>query len=138
MTLSDTLREQAATRANHQCEYCLLHDEDALAPHEADHIRPLKHHGPSTLDNLAYACFRCNRHKGTDIARYDNETGRLIPLFNPRTDPWREHFTVREGFIHPLTATGRVTVDLLRLNLPERVEERMALTNAGRYPLKVP
>ncbi len=138
MTIPDALREQVAERASRQCEYCLLHDQDALMPHEADHIRPLKHHGATALDNLAYACFRCNRRKGTDIAGYDGETGRLTPLFNPRLDHWSQHFVLESGLIRPLTATGRVTVDLLGLNLAERVEERLALAELGRYPRKTP
>ena len=138
MTLSGVLRELVAARANHQCEYCLLHDEDVLGTHEADHIRPLKHHGETLADNLAYACLRCNRHKGTDIAGYDNETGHLTPLFNPRTDRWSDHLALEHGFLRPLTATGRVTVDILQLNLPERVEERIALVEVGRYPLTIP
>ncbi|MBI3363237.1 MAG: HNH endonuclease [Chloroflexi bacterium] len=134
MTVPAPMRELVAARANHRCEYCLLRDEDALGTHEADHIRPVKHHGETTADNLAYACLRCNRHKGTDIAGYDGETGRLTSLFNPRSDRWSDHFALDGGRLRPLTATGRVTVDILQLNHPERVEERMALAEVGRYP----
>lgn len=92
MSVPDLLRQLVAERANHRCEYCLLHEDDTLGIHEADHIRPIKHHGETQLDNLAFACLRCNRHKGTDIAGYDNTTGQLTPLFNPRLDKWNEHF----------------------------------------------
>lgn len=29
--------------------------------------------------------WRCNRHKGSDLASFDPERGELSPLFNPRT-----------------------------------------------------
>ncbi|MBX3436654.1 MAG: hypothetical protein KF861_04125 [Planctomycetaceae bacterium] len=48
--------------------------------------------------------------------------GDLVPLFNPRVDRWSDHFAVEEGRIVGLTAIGRATEQLLRLNLSECVE----------------
>jgi hypothetical protein len=136
MAVSEPMRQLVAKRANYRCEYCLLHENDVLGRHEADHIRPIKHHGETTLDNLAFACLRCNRHKGTDIAGYDNVTGQLTPLFNPRLEKWGEHFKIDHGIIRALTAQARVTIDILNLNAPERIEERIALIEVGRYPVE--
>jgi hypothetical protein len=80
------------------------------------------------------ACFDCNRFKGSDIASLDPTSGRLVRLFNPRTDAWEEHFQVQGGRIRPLTDVGRATERLLKLNLPARVEIRATLTRTGRYP----
>lgn len=52
--ISEQLRAEIARRANHRCEYCLIHEDDAGFSHEVDHILSRKHGGLSTLDNLAY------------------------------------------------------------------------------------
>ncbi|HXT34440.1 MAG TPA: HNH endonuclease signature motif containing protein [Chloroflexota bacterium] len=39
-----------------------------LVPHEPDHILGEQHGGTTALENLAYACLRCNRLKGPHIA----------------------------------------------------------------------
>jgi hypothetical protein len=61
-------------------------------PHEADHIRSLKHHGATSLENLCWACALCNGFKGSDIATYIPETTELTRLFNPRLDHWHSIF----------------------------------------------
>ncbi len=43
-----------------------------------------------------------------------------------------EHFTVRDGQIIGLTAIGRTTASLVRMNTPDRIELRRALLLAGR------
>lgn len=99
-------------------------------PHEVDHVIAQKHGGDTTADNLALACFECNRYKGSDIASLDPETDKLTLLFNPRQDNWTEHFRYENGQIIPLTSIGRTTVKLLRFNEPSRVIERITL-NVG-------
>jgi hypothetical protein len=84
--------------------------------------------------NLAYACLRCNTWKGSDIGSLDAQTGSFVSLFHPRQHLWGDHFVVHAGVIEPLTAEGKATVRLLRLNLDKRVVERRLLTAAGRYP----
>lgn len=64
-------RSAVSERAAHCCEYCGLPDDIALIPHQPDHIIATKHGGPTHLDNLAYACYACNHHKGSDIASVD-------------------------------------------------------------------
>lgn len=65
--ISPDLRLQVAERANSQCEYCLIHEDDTYWGCQVDHIISEKHDGPTRLDNLAYACVYCNRYKGSDI-----------------------------------------------------------------------
>lgn len=86
-----------------------------------------KHGGATTLTNLAFACFECNRYKGSNIASIDPQTQELTYLFNPRTQSWADHFQFDNATIMPLTKEGRVTVSLLRLNDATRVQERVAL-----------
>ena len=122
--ISAALRRQVRERASERCEYCLLLEVKAFFPHEPDHIIAQKHGGQSALNNLALACFDCNRFKGSDIASVDPDTGVITPVFNPRIDRWSGHFQLERGRIIPLTAVGRATERLLRLNLPHRIEIR--------------
>jgi 5-methylcytosine-specific restriction endonuclease McrA len=77
--ISAALRRQVRERASERCEYCLLAELKAFFPHEPDHIIAQKHAGQSALDNLALACFDCNRFKGSDIASVDPESGVITP-----------------------------------------------------------
>src|SRR5947207_2189508 len=86
------LRALVVERAYHVCEYCLVHELDAYHGCEVDHVRSIKHEGPTMLENLAYACFHCNRHKGSDLGSIGNRSGELIRFYNPRVDRWRDHF----------------------------------------------
>jgi 5-methylcytosine-specific restriction endonuclease McrA len=125
------LRRSVRLRARDGCEYCLIPESMTLAAHEIDHVIAEKHGGPTDADNLALACVLCNGFKGSDLASIDEETGAIVPLFNPRRDRWTEHFRLEIGRIEPLTPNGRVTVRLLQLNHPDRVEERELLVAAG-------
>lgn len=127
-------RRRVQERAGGRCEHCLLSEEDAFFSHEPDHIIAEKHRGETVDENLAWSCFDCNRHKGSDIASRDPSTNQLTPLFDPRTQHWHEHFEFRDGRIDGITAIGRVTERLLKMNLPKRVEVRRILREAGRYP----
>ncbi len=129
------LRREVRERADGRCEYCLLAEEDAFFPHEPDHIVAEKHGGATDAANLALSCLECNRFKGSDIASIDPATGALVALFHPRQEAWSTHFRgTNDGTIVALTPTGRVTVALLRLNAPARVEVRHALAEVRRWP----
>ena len=130
------LRRRVQERALGACEYCLLSEEDAYFSHEPDHIIAEKHGGVTSFENLCWACFDCNRFKGSDIASRDSLSGELVRLFNPRLDDWCQHFEVERGAIQPLTPIGRATERLLKFNLPGRVEIRETLSKVGRYPRK--
>ena|SRR5438132_12105722 len=90
--VSGRMRQAVAERAAYRCEYCGLPQKFALHAHEPDHIVPHQHGGESQLQNLAWACLRCNRYKGPNVGSFDPETGRLVPFFNPRTQAWAVHF----------------------------------------------
>ncbi len=77
--------------------------------------------------NLAYTCWRCNRHKGTDLGSFDPQTGKFSFLFNPRTQQWSEHFIQDDSFIKGVTPEGRTTVNLLQINSNDRLAERQRL-----------
>ena len=130
--MSVTLRLSVRKRAEGRCEYCGLPD---LVPHlmrfHLEHIRSRRHGGLSLLNNLAWACARCNERKGTNLSGVDPDTNRVVRLFNPRRDVWTRHF-VWEGLrIRGLTATGRATAWLLEFNSDERLKLRQGLRMLG-------
>jgi hypothetical protein len=88
------------------------------------------------VDNLAYACGLCNRHKGADIASIDQQSGGIIRLFHPRKDRWADHFRLNGDFLEPCTEIGAATIRLLRLNAMERIAERRELQELGYYPAR--
>ena len=126
--ISAELRAEVARRAGYRCEYCQIHEDDAGFSHQIDHIISRKHGGASTPDNLAYACVFCNRHKGSDVAPVDSQSGDAVRLYNPRRDHWSDHFRYNSETVEALSACGRATVRLLRLNLRERVNERREIS----------
>ncbi len=125
--IPEAIRRQVEERANHCCEYCMLPDNLSFYPHEVDHIIPRKHGGTTIADNLAYACWRCNRYKGTDLGSFDPETGKFSFLFHPRNQIWHEHFSRQDALLKGKTSVGRTTVHLLQLNTDERIAERQRL-----------
>jgi len=128
------LRRRVIERAADRCEYCRFPQDASFLAFEVEHIVAEKHGGATTADNLALACPFCNRHKGTDLGSLDPETGRLTPLFNPRSQSWDEHFELDGPLITPRTAVGRATVAILRLNHTDRLLERGSLIRTGRFP----
>ncbi len=131
MYVPAALRREVRARAVECCEYCLIPEQFAFASHWVDHIIAEKHGGQTAADNLALSCIICNQHKGTDLTSIDPQTGQITPLFHPRRDRWSDHFRLVGARIEPLTATGRVTVRLLQLNRPDRLEERELLLRLG-------
>jgi hypothetical protein len=56
-----------------------------------------------------------------------NESGHIVPLFNPRREAWKDHFLLDGLEIVGLTPTGRATARVLGMNTPTRIELRAAL-----------
>lgn len=132
--VSAVLRHAVMERAGGCCEYCGMPDGLLRLPHEPDHIVATQHGGQTTLNNLAYTCFRCNRLKGPNLSSIDPQTGAITPLFNPRTDEWLQHFRWEDAAIVGISAVGRATLALLQLNAPERVGLRANLIRQDAYP----
>lgn len=105
-------------------------------PLDVEHILPEALGGPSTRDNLWLACTRCNDFKGDRIDGADPLTGHRVPLFNPRTQRWSEHFAWMLDWtrIEGRTGVGRATVEVLRLNNDFIVLARRFWVAAGRWP----
>jgi hypothetical protein len=115
------LDQLVRTRAGGRCEYCLRPQSTSPIVFPIDHIIARQHRGPTTADNLALCCGRCNLAKGPNIAGLDPLTNSLTRLFNPRLDRWSEHFALDGPTIRGLTDIGRTTMELLDLNNPKQI-----------------
>ena len=110
------LRQLVRQRAQGCCEYCSIQQfQEPLAFH-VEHIIARQHGGKDTADNLSLACHHCNLHKGPNLAGLDPQTGELVRLFHPKLDDWAAHFSREHGEITGISAVGRATVQLFRMN----------------------
>lgn len=126
------LRRLVIERSQNRCEYCRIRIDLDEMPGCVDHIIPLKHHGTSDAENLAWSCFHCNTSKQTDLTGLDPDTGNLTRLFNPRTDVWSQHFDCIEAEIVGCTAIGRTTLYVVNMNAPPRAMLRRVLIASGQ------
>ncbi len=92
----------------------------------------------STAAELVWACPACHGHKYAKTHSPDPETGRSVPLFNPRRQRWARHFAWNRNYllIEGRTATGRAATVALHLNCPALVNLRRALRAVGEHPPK--
>jgi hypothetical protein len=79
-------------------------------------------------------CVFGNSFKGSDIGSIDEVTRKLTPLFNPRRHKWSRHFRWESPYLIGITPIGRITVELLKINDPFRVELREELIAEGLFP----
>jgi len=129
--MNDELRQLVWDRAAAICEYCRVPQLFDPLPFGLDHIRPQYHHGLSVEENLCLCCFHDNSFKAVNVAGYDPLTGVLSELYHPRRELWHDHFEVDDGRVVGKTGKGRTTLDVLRMNLPERIEHRRLLAALG-------
>ena len=130
------LRHKVEQAAKHRCGYCLTPQAITGMRMQIDHIVPEAAGGTTAEENLWLACVSCNRFKGTRTHADDPTTGQSVPLFNPRTQEWKQHFVWSEDGteIVGLTARGRATVEVLRMNNPDIVGARSLWIQAGWWP----
>ncbi len=134
--ISQETQEQVRQRAKGLCEYCHTTETWQYILFTIDHVNPVSRGGSNALDNLALACFHCNRRKADRMTGVDPLTGQVTPLFNPRTDKWREHFvwSADGQTLIGTTPVGRVTVELLEMNRTRILPIRLADIEIERHP----
>lgn len=136
--VSVTVRQQVAERAKYHCEYCRSAELITSGPMHVEHIRPVAKEGETVLENLAYACVRCNLHKSTRTSYLDPVSDQVVPLFNPRTEKWFQHFAwSRDGTrIIGQTSIGRATILALHMNQASVVMSRSLWVSLNLHPPK--
>jgi 5-methylcytosine-specific restriction endonuclease McrA len=132
LSWAETVR-RVHERAAYQCEYCQTGQRVTGQAMHVEHINP---NGGDDLDNLCLSCASCNLSKARVTSAADPETGEVVPLFNPRTQMWTEHFewTPDGAVIRGLSPVGRATVVRLRMNLTRLVEARKVWARSGEHP----
>ncbi len=130
------IRQAVRLRAKGSCEYCLSQEKLATQSFSVEHIKSISKGGITALENLALACQGCNNHKYNKTEGQDPASGKIIPLYNPKQQNWHEHFTWNDDYavIVGLTPTGRVTIEVLRLNREGLKNLRRILYAMGEYP----
>ncbi|MBK8030924.1 MAG: HNH endonuclease [Chloroflexi bacterium] len=115
--------------------YCRLPESGGTLTFHIDHIIPIKHDGEDHVDNLCFACYKCNGHKGYEIA--DLRSG------GSSTNPFVPSVS-NSGMLTSLCAKTWKSSDsprkvappsvLLQMNDSERITNRQILAELGDYP----
>lgn len=134
--ISEATQNQVRIRAKFLCEYCHASEQWQYVPFTVDHVIPLSKGGSNNIDNLALACFHCNRQKSNKVTAFDEKSKTEVYLFNPRLDGWEEHFIWSKDTLHiiGITPKGRATVLTLDLNRKRIIDIRAADKEIGRHP----
>ncbi|MGB3292780.1 MAG: HNH endonuclease signature motif containing protein [Phormidesmis sp.] len=131
------LSQRIRASAQNRCGYCLSPQRLVMARLEIEHIIPLVKGGTSEESNLWLACPLCNGHKASKVESIDPETKETLPLFNPRTQNWSDHFYWSDDGtkVIGITPIGRATVAALCLDSDsDATEVRQYWVEAGWHP----
>jgi len=129
-----TTKELVDNRVGGCCEYCQTCKLNIGQAIHVEHINPA---GGDEPDNLCLACPNCNLSKAAATAARDPDTGESVPLFNPRSQVWDEHFEWEDDYalIRGLTSVGRATVARFKMNRPRIVLARKRWAQVGLHPV---
>jgi 5-methylcytosine-specific restriction endonuclease McrA len=101
------LERRVRKAARHRCGYCLSAQRLVMARLEIEHIIPVAKGGDRSESNLWLSCPLCNRFKSHHISARDPDADTEVPLFNPRTQRWSEHFRWSEDGTRVIGLTFR-------------------------------
>lgn len=101
-----------------------------------DHLLPVTLGGTNDEGNLWLACGNCNNTKSDKIECFDSVSTLTVPIFNPRTQVWSEHFEWSDDKARIIgkTPIGCGTVEALKLNDERVVAVRLEWVWAGWHP----
>lgn len=135
-SISAVLKHRVISRSKGYCEYCKSPADFTTEPFSIEHILPRSKQGSDTYENLAYACIGCNIYKSDLTEFLDVVSQAIVPLFNPRTMEWQEHFIWDDSLTTLIgkTAAGRVTIEALKLNRKPLKNLRRALIAINEHP----
>lgn len=130
------LRKQVRALAAGRCAFCRSAEELMGVTFEIDHVIPLAAGGSASVHNLCLSCPTCNRHKAARTSGIDPLSGQETPLFRPGSESWTDHFAWSSDgtAIIGLTASGRATIETLRMNRPVLTQMRRYWVALGLHP----
>ena len=134
--IPESLRNRIANSDSQRCCYCLTSEANSGIPMTHDHIQPRSKGGETTFENVCLACRSCNEFKADLTEALDPLIGETVPLFNPRTQKWSDHFawSIDSTRVEGLTPIGRATIVALRMNHPVIVSARSRWAISGWHP----
>lgn len=128
MSITAETRLLVRERAGFACEFCSITETDTGGELTIDHYQPKTKGGSDDLENLIYSCIKCNAFKSD----YWSDDNAQPVLWNPRIELANLHLIeASDGLLYPLTATGRFTIERLRLNRPPLVKNRLRRSQRG-------
>ena len=138
------VRRRIREDARNRCGYCQSQQKYVIYPLTIEHIIPRSAFAPGdpamhAESNLWLSCQSCNGYKGVKTHDTDPLTNARVPLFNPRTQVWNEHFEWSSDGTRVIgkTPTGRATVIALRLDSdPRAICVRDSWFKVGWHPPK--
>lgn len=134
--ISKEIQAQVRNRAKGLCEYCHAVEMWQYVRFTIDHVIPQVRGGSDDVENLALACFNCNRKKSSHITGIVPSSGKEVRLFNPRRDLWSNHFIWAQDKVTMvgLTDIGEATIERLAMNRERVLLIRQADKQIGRHP----
>ena len=134
--LPTVLRDRLVEADDRRCAYCHITEANTGQPMTVDHIIPQVRGGGTTLENLCFACRRCNEFKGSAISAQDPLIGETVALFHPRQQTWADHFQwdASGALLLGLSAAGRATIVALNMNNSVIVDARRRWIGVGWHP----
>ena len=110
------------------CAYCEGKFDDSSYP-QIDHFKPKSLFPEFCFDynNMNYSCEKCNMYKRD---KYDEK------LINPTYDNPEEHLKFKGVYLTSLDERGNVTLDLLGINLEDRLEKKKEKYNTIREKIE--
>ncbi len=118
--------ESVRQRYHYACGYCAVTETAVGAELTIDHYQPRAAGGTDEIENLVYACMKCNQYKGDFWHNVDDlAQGRRV--LHPLRDDLASHLSEDQqtGYLQGLTRTGQFHIALLRLNRPQLIEYRL-------------
>ncbi len=130
------LRREVRALDKERCAFCQAQEAIIGQLLEVDHIQPTSAGGKTVLTNLCLACRSCNNRKSNRLSGHDATTNQDVPLYNPRSGSWDDHFEwVEQGLkIVGLTPVGRATINALDMNNSLLVRSRAFWIIGGWHP----
>ncbi len=134
--IPESLRRAVAEQAMYRCGYCQTAQAISGMKLHVEHILPVSLDGQTVESNLWLACAMCNDYKGAQTHAIDPISGERVPLFNPRTQKWSDHFVRSEDGIYIIgqTSCGRASVSAIQMNNKDVVTARKNWVRVGWHP----
>jgi 5-methylcytosine-specific restriction endonuclease McrA len=110
--------EELRRRYQFACGYCGVTEISVGSTLTIDHYQPRSRGGGDELDNLVYACQRCNLNKH-DFWPSPEDLIHQRRILHPLLDDGTQHLCFNPQ-------TGRFHIILLRLNRSQLVKQRLA------------